>query len=223
MVDFVFQIWPEQIAEPIAEEVHEVLTIPRTGVLTISGLFTIYFASNGVEALRVSLNRAYGCREKRSLIFCYLQNISFVIVSALIIILTSVLLIFVPIIIDKAGWQAGGFLENSFLRFLVAFIAIMSGVFLCYKYLPNLKQRILGLLPGVSFVLIMWLGGSYFFTLYLASFANYFSTYAGLTSIVICMGFLYIMGTIFILGAYLNAAILIEKRYRKKNKKRIKK
>ena len=44
------------------------LTIPRGGLLTISVLAAAYFASNGVEALRISLNRAYRVAETRPLV-----------------------------------------------------------------------------------------------------------------------------------------------------------
>ena len=58
-VHLVFDTWPEQIAKPIAREVLNVLTVRRTDLLTYGVLLAAYFASNGIEALRTSLNRAY--------------------------------------------------------------------------------------------------------------------------------------------------------------------
>ena len=40
-------------------EIHDVLTTARGGILTIGVALAVYFASNGVESLRVALNRAY--------------------------------------------------------------------------------------------------------------------------------------------------------------------
>src|SRR5690606_26025781 len=54
-VHLVFDTWPDEIAEPIAREVTSVLTVPRGDVLTFGILITAYFASNGIEALRVGL------------------------------------------------------------------------------------------------------------------------------------------------------------------------
>src|SRR5260370_34073118 len=45
--------WPKEVAEPIAREVHRVLTTTRGEVLTASALFSVYFASSGVESLRI--------------------------------------------------------------------------------------------------------------------------------------------------------------------------
>ena len=58
-VHLLFDTWPQDIADPLSREIEQVLTIPRGGLLTLSVLAAAYFASNGVEALRVSLNRAY--------------------------------------------------------------------------------------------------------------------------------------------------------------------
>src|SRR3977135_1012680 len=52
------QTWPHQVAAPIANEIHDVLTQTRSGLLTISVILSIYFSSSGVEAVRIGLNRA---------------------------------------------------------------------------------------------------------------------------------------------------------------------
>src|SRR5262245_35555162 len=57
--------WPKQVADTLSGQIHDVLTTTRTGVLTIGAVLSLYFASNGVEALRVALNRAYAVVEPR--------------------------------------------------------------------------------------------------------------------------------------------------------------
>ena len=42
--------WPQQVAGPIAGEIHHVLTTARGGVLTISAVLSVYFASSGMKA-----------------------------------------------------------------------------------------------------------------------------------------------------------------------------
>ncbi len=53
------QSWPKEVAAPLALDVTSVLTTTRGDVLTFGVLFALYFASSGVESLRVGLNRAY--------------------------------------------------------------------------------------------------------------------------------------------------------------------
>jgi membrane protein len=55
------QTWPQQVAAPIANEIHNVLTQTRSDLLTISVILAIYFSSSGVEAVRIGLNRCLRC------------------------------------------------------------------------------------------------------------------------------------------------------------------
>src|ERR1700755_597842 len=63
--DLMWQVWPKRVADAISGEIHDVLTTTRTDILTIGAALAIYFASNGVEALRTALNRAYAVIEPR--------------------------------------------------------------------------------------------------------------------------------------------------------------
>ena len=75
----IFDTWPEVIAEPISQEVVQVLTVDRGGLLTLSALAAAFFSTNGVEALRLSLNRAYRVVDQRSWFVTRLQSLGFVI------------------------------------------------------------------------------------------------------------------------------------------------
>ncbi|MBV8701882.1 MAG: YihY/virulence factor BrkB family protein, partial [Bradyrhizobium sp.] len=59
------ETWPKQVADALSGQLHDVLTTTRTDALTIGGVLAVYFASNGVEALRVALNLAYAIFEPR--------------------------------------------------------------------------------------------------------------------------------------------------------------
>ena len=102
-VHLIFDAWPESIATPIANEIVQVLTIPRGGLLTVSVLAAAYFASNGVEALRVSLNRAYRVTESRYWYVTRLASLGFVIAGVLILAALSILLVAVPLALRYAG------------------------------------------------------------------------------------------------------------------------
>src|SRR3954463_8922364 len=52
------ETWPAELAKPLAEEIRNVLTTVRGDVLTISFALAVFFASSGIESLRIGLNRA---------------------------------------------------------------------------------------------------------------------------------------------------------------------
>src|ERR1700730_1460926 len=57
--------WPQEGSALIANDIDNVMTQTRSGLLTISVILAIYFSSSGVEAVRIGLNRAYDVRDSR--------------------------------------------------------------------------------------------------------------------------------------------------------------
>ncbi len=66
IVDFLLGVAPATLVNTLAPEIHSILTVPRTGLLSISVLLTIWSAMGGVDSIRVALNRAYDVRDTRS-------------------------------------------------------------------------------------------------------------------------------------------------------------
>ena len=55
----VLEAWPADVSAPIAREIHSVLSGAHGQLLTVGALLAVYFASSGIESLRIGLNRAY--------------------------------------------------------------------------------------------------------------------------------------------------------------------
>src|SRR5215470_17355291 len=96
------QTWPRQVADALAGQIHDVLTTTRSGALTIGAVLSVYFASNGVEALRVGLNRAYGVTEQRRWYWLRLESIGYTMVAAFTALAMSFLLVLGPLIVATA-------------------------------------------------------------------------------------------------------------------------
>nr|WP_026060404.1 YihY/virulence factor BrkB family protein [Pseudaminobacter salicylatoxidans] len=210
-VHLVFDTWPEQIAAPIASEVVNVLTVQRGDLLTYGALLAAFFASNGIEALRSALNRAYRVTETRSFIFRRLQSLAFVLIATIGFVAISVLLVFAPLLARLAEahfeWIKPYMGTITLWRYIVASAVIVLGLLAVHIWLPAGKRSFVSILPGIVFTLAGWLVGSTVFASYLDNFSSYVTTYAGLASIMIAIVFLYIVSAIFILGGELNAAI----------------
>src|ERR1700680_2520738 len=76
-VGLLLVVWPKQVADSLSSEIHDVLTTSRGDILTIGAVLAVYFASNGVEALRVALNRAYSVIEPRRWYWLRLESIGY--------------------------------------------------------------------------------------------------------------------------------------------------
>lgn len=207
----IFDTWPEAIAKPLAEQVLQVLTIQRGGLLTVSVLAAAYFASNGVEALRVSLNRAYRVPETRPWYLTRLLSLGFVLAAVIIFAALSVLLVAVPVALAYAEtwfpWMEELLSTISSWRVFGTLMVLAIGLVLSHLGLPAGRRKIVDVLPGVLLTLVLWAIGALAFTSYLATFANYAATYAGLASVMVVLVFLYMVAVIFIIGGEFNAAL----------------
>ncbi|MEO4000606.1 YihY/virulence factor BrkB family protein [Mesorhizobium sp. CAU 1732] len=210
-VHLVFDTWPDEIAGPIAHEVTNVLTVQRGDALTVGILIAAFFASNGIEALRISLNRAYRVSETRSIFYLRAQSILFVIVATIGFVIVSALLVLAPLVASLAEsrlpWIEPYMGTITIWRFIIASWVIVVGLIAVHFWLPAGRRRFKDIVPGLIFTLVFWVVGSSVFAAYLGRYSSYATTYAGLASIMIALVFLYIVSVIFIMGGELNAAI----------------
>lgn len=211
-VHLIFDTWPEIIAKPLSDQVVQVLTIPRGGLLTVSVLAAAYFASNGVEALRISLNRAYRVSETRPWYVTRLVSFGYVLGATVVLAAISALLVAVPIALAFAE-RYFPLLENFLAivanwRVYGTVLFLVVGLMVFHLGLPDGRRRVIDVLPGVLLTLALWLVGALVFAYYIGTFANYAATYAGLASIMIVLVFLYMVSAIFIIGAEFNAALM---------------
>src|SRR6266571_4716363 len=181
-VTLMLQTWPKQVADTLSGQIHDVLTTTRGDALTIGVVLAVYFASNGVEALRVALNRAY---------------------SVLGPLILEAARRYIPLIVETNEQ----FLNLS--RYGIAISALIVALFILHAWLPAGRRGFLQILPGIVFTLVASLLSGMVFGQYLARFANnYVTMYAGLASVIIALVFLYFVAAIFVYGGELNAAII---------------
>ncbi len=209
----IFGAWPPSVVGPLAREIHDVLTEPRGGLLTLSAALALYFASSGVEALRIGLNRAYNSREGRAWWVLRLESIAYVFVGALALLALAFLLVLGPLIWALALRVAPALHELSgsvaFWRYAISTLILVAALVIAHVFLPAGRRRFFDIAPGVALTFAAWLIFALAFGAYLSQFAhNYVSTYAGLASVMIAIVFLYSTAAIFVFGGEFNAAIL---------------
>jgi len=207
------EVWPKQVADSISGDVHNVLTTTRTDVLTIGAVLSVYFASNGVEALRVALNRAYAVVEPRRWYWLRLESIGYTLVAALMALAMAFLIVLGPLIIEAARRHIP-LVETkesilNFSRYAITVTALTTALFILHAWLPAGRRSFMQILPGIVFTIVASLVSGMVFGQYLARFANnYVTMYAGLASVIIALVFLYFIAAIFVYGGELNATII---------------
>ncbi len=213
VAEILLQMWPNEVASPIASEIRRVLLGARGDLLTIGVGLAIFFASSGIESLRIGLNRAYGVAESRSWWVLRLEAIGYVLLAAVGLLALSFLVVLAPLIFATAVryiplLEPLWFMFN-FLRIAVASTVLIVALVIVHKWLPAGRRPLWSIAPGIVVTLLLWLVAGELFGDYLARFAyTYVTYYAGLASAMVALVFLYVIASIFIWGGELNAAIL---------------
>jgi membrane protein len=203
VAEIVFNAWPEEVAGPIAAEVRRVLAPVPGSLLTISALVALFLASNGVEAVRTALNRAYRVVDRRSIFSLRAQSLGFVLIGTVVFLVLAFVAVSAGVLpIPPPFGRAFGA-----IGVVVTSVLVIAALAAAHLWLPAGRPPWRALWPGIATTLVTWLLAAWIFAYYLRVFANYTATYAGLAGVVTAMFFLYVVAVLMIFGAEFNAAL----------------
>lgn len=215
IVNFLLSVAPAQLVKPLSSEIHAILTVPRTGLLSISALLTIWSAMGGVDSVRVGLNRAYDLQDARPFWYLYLQNVLFIVGAAILLLIVALLIVVYPVafnvIAAYAPSQLANFASLDHLRYPIAIVLLFSGLLFAHRILPAQSLPLRHLLPGVLLTVLVWIGLSAVFAYYLQNFNSFASTYASLSGLFAAMFFIYQAALVLIFGGEVNRVISLLK------------
>lgn len=219
IVEFLIGVAPEGLVSTLAPEIHSILTVPRTGLLSLSVLLTIWSAMGGVDSVRVALNRAYNIRETRPVWVITLLDVLFVVAAAAILLVAAALLVVFPLAVATISHYAPTLVQNlgwiDVLRVPIAIILIVLGLMAAHRLLPAKQQRLGDILPGVLVTTIVWVVLALGYSFYLVNFSTFASTYASLSGLFAAMFFLYLSALVLLLGGEFNRVLQIHRLRRK--------
>jgi len=213
IVSFLLSVAPVGIVEPLVPEIHRILTVPRTGVLGISLLLTIWSAMAGVDSVRVALNRAYNVLELRSYIRLFLLNVAFIVGTAVVLLVLAILIVILPLAFAVIERFAPGVRETyalvDLLRYPIAILLLTGGLLFCHRLLPAHTAHVWDVLPGVLLTVMVWIVLSAAYSYYLVNFNSFALTYASLSGLVAALFFLYLAAIVLILGGEFNRVLML--------------
>ncbi len=215
VVNFLLGVAPPALVKPFAVEITSILTVPRTGLLSIAALLTIWSAIGGVDSVRVGLNRAYDIKETRSIWYLYAQNVIFVIGATVMLLAVSVLLILVPAVTQFLESYAPQALVNltpyDIYRYPLAILILAFGLLVAHRFLPSRTLRRRDVLPGILLTVAVWIALTAGFSWYLRNFNSFASTYASLSGLFASMFFIYLAAVVLIFGGEINRILMVSR------------
>lgn len=210
---------PPQVYDLIESNIESMLQIQSGGLLSVGIIGTLWAASNGVNAVRKALNRAYGIKPKRIFIIYRLLSILLTIGMFFVVIVALLLPVFGKMIGEYFFSWLGFSVE--FLQIWETFRWVTSSIIFfivlvaLYRLTPNRKVYFRHIVWGALFSTVGFQLVSWAFSFYVGTLGNYSTTYGSLGTVIVLMIWFYLFGMIVLIGGVLNAS-LHERAWRKK-------
>ncbi|AZQ44467.1 YihY/virulence factor BrkB family protein [Nonlabens ponticola] len=211
-LSFVNDLLPAQAAGSFDNIFREIALQENTGLLTISFVTSLFFMSNGINAVFDGFERSYHSSFNRNMIRQYIISVG---VSLL---LSLFLLVMVIITGTFEFWindlRAQDFMTQSSTEIWLIIIRISTAILLLYLFVATLyytgtkegrDTHFFSIGSVMTTVLIIII--SYLYGIYLDNFASYNEIYGSIGALIILMIYIWLNANLLLLGYELNASI----------------
>ena len=200
---------PQDAAQFLYDEMVRVADTADTSLglsAVISFSLALWGSNRSMKAVFEALNVAYRERETRNIVEVNLLGLAFTFGFILFGVLTVVLVVIVPPLLE--GYRLGRGIEAtvSLLRWPILFVGMASGTALLYTFGPSRRApRFAWVSWGAVLAGALWLAASGLISWYAASFADFNKTYGSLGAVVVLQTWIWLTALVVIAGAKLNA------------------
>jgi membrane protein len=207
---------PDEMASYINVIIIEMTKTPKSGLLSLSLLLALVFASNGVGSMIKGFHKSYEMtyrkqnilqREWRAIYLTMLLGLLFL--SSLIAIVIGK-----PILVkwlSSIGLSGLGFGIYNYLKWVLVFIFYYFVISIIYRIGPAFRTRPKLFTPGATLATILSVISSVVFSLYVENFFRYNEIYGSIGALILILVWLQINSFIILLGYELNASIAINR------------
>ena len=213
ILEIVRRLVPGEAVDILQPVIEKLASSPSAVLALVLGLLgALWFVSGYILAFGRAMNRIYQVEEGRPLARLYGQ-------TALVTLLLGLMAICAVLLLLISGPVARAVGEVLDLGSSVLFVwgiakwpalALILAVVIAVLYYtaPNVQQpKFRWLSPGALLAIVVWLGGTALFGLYVGSFSNYDATYGSLAGGIVFLVWLWVSNLALLLGAVLDAEI----------------
>ena len=219
LMELITTILPPHTNEIAFSTIYDIINNPRSGLLSIGFILTIFFATNGVNSLIEAFNSSYHINESRSIVKQRLLSIGITFLLSCILMITILLIMFSKTVVNYL--ITAEIIENKsieyilFGKWMVIIIMLFVGISIIYHFGPTIKKKFQLFTPGSIISTSLIIVTSSFFNYYISNFAEYNKVYGSIGTLIIILLWMYINSIILLIGFELNASIFNAKKQKK--------
>ncbi len=203
---------PRDVLDLVGQYLVYISRVSSRTLMWFSLVFTVYFPYRAANALFMSVRKAYNAGMPAHFLRYQLR----VLLYTVLLIVTLVL----SIVVSTVGSRALAFISDyiylseslihvwTSLRFVLLGAVLLAMIALLYALALDERDVRGRILPGVLGSLLVWIGLSLLFSLYVERAARYSVIYGSIGGIIVVLLWLYLTACTLIMGAEFNSVLL---------------
>ena len=212
VMDFFSQVLPASTYETVKTTIYDIISRPRSNVLSFGFLLALYAATNGILSLMMAFNSSHKTGERRGFLKTRLIALGLTIMLA------------VALFLAIAGLVVGGVLTDYLMhirildnvvvttllniaRYLVVFAVFVAAISMIYKFAPDIDMKWKFVNPGCIIASVLVVLTTYGFSFYVSNFGSYNKLYGSIGTLIVLMIWINLVCLLLIIGFDLNVAL----------------
>jgi membrane protein len=201
------QLLPTGADTIIEDQIQKIETGPKAGLLSVSFVILLWSASSAFVSVMDSTNAAYGVRDSRPWWKRRVMAAVLTIVVSALLVGASISIAAWPWLLGKLGLGGVAAAAATGVQWVVVILALLATFAIAYYFGPNVEVKWEWITPGSALGVLVLIGASLAFRLYLHYGTDYGATYGALAGVMIMLLWLYLASLALLVGAEINCVI----------------
>jgi membrane protein len=210
VLDLSARFLPSEADAVVRDQIHKMQAGTPVALLSLSAVILLWSASSLFVSVMDATNAAYGVRDPRAWWKRRLLAVVLTLAEVALFIVASLLAVVWPELVDRIGVERLGWLASAsatVAQWLLVVVALLSAFALAYYFGPQVKQKWEWITPGAVLGVLILVGASLGFRLYVRFGYSYSETYGALAGVVLMLLWLYLAALALLVGAEVNCVI----------------
>ncbi|MGX7025472.1 YihY/virulence factor BrkB family protein [Vagococcus hydrophili] len=211
VLPYIKELLPPDIYIMLKDTISSLLKTSSGGLLSISAIGTFWAMSKGIDAIRISLDKAYGVKREK---FQFLRRLfSFLMVFILMLGIGALMLFMafgqtiLEYVLPIFGHPEEILTTFKTLKWPVTASVLLIILLMLYYYVPSAKVHFKTIIPGTLFTTVCWMSVTQFYGFYINNFAKRINSYGFIGTFIFFILWLNIAATLIIIGGVINVAL----------------
>jgi membrane protein len=204
-------VLPPEVSEVLEGHLHQLIRSPRPQLLGLGLVVSVWSASRGVDAMRVTLNHAYHVAERRPWWKAQLNSVAVTLAATLLVVvgLGAVVLggRFGVWLFTWFGLRTEFLLVWGWLRWPITTLLMMGAMALAYTRLPDVDAHFHLVTPGSLVGALLWVMVTWGVGLWTASAERVNLAYGSIAAVMVLLTWFYLSAFAFLFGGLVNAVL----------------